>query len=419
MRVLLIAYDNDSYIHLFPLGLAYVASALRNEGHEVQVYSQDVYHYPESHLTQYLEQNTFDVAGVGMCAGYYQYDKLKKIREAVPRDVEFWVGGHLVSPGPDYFRNNLHVTPFIGEYDYAEDLDSLPFPAWDLFQIDYYSLVRFPHANNKDRCLPVITGRGCPFRCNFCYRVHEGYRLRSVENVVEEISYLKERYNVNYIQFADELLMTSPGRTEEICEALKPLGIKWLCNGRLNYAKPNIIKRMKEAGCVFINYGIECFDDTVLKNMNKNLTTKQIEEGVEATLKEGVSPGLNMIWGNIGDTKETLWKSVEFLLKYDDHAQLRTIRPVTPYPGCELYYKAIEMGLLEGIEDFYENKHVNSDLLTVNFTSMTDDEYYNELYKANLELINRYYAVKQTSATGQAKGLYYNRDVSFRGFRQT
>jgi radical SAM superfamily enzyme with C-terminal helix-hairpin-helix motif len=70
---------------------------------------------------------------------------------------------------------------------------------------------------------------------------------------------------------------------------------------------------------------------------------------------------LNIIFGNIGDNKRTLNKGVEFLLKYDDGAQIRTIRPLTPYPGSPLYCYATEKGLLKDAEDFYENKHTNSD----------------------------------------------------------
>ena len=72
MDVLLIVYDNDSYIHSFPLGIGYLASALRNAGHRVVIYNQDQYHYPESHLTEYLTRNHFDVVGLGIVAGYYQ-----------------------------------------------------------------------------------------------------------------------------------------------------------------------------------------------------------------------------------------------------------------------------------------------------------------------------------------------------------
>ncbi len=420
MRVLLIAYDNDSYIHYFPLGLAYVASKMRNEGYEVEIYNQDVYHYPESHLSQYLEDNQFDVVGVGMCAGYYQYAKLMKIAKVIPNDVQFWIGGHLVSPEPDYFKGKTGADYIcVGEYDYERDLDAVPFPAWDLFPIDYYSLIRLPHCDNSDRCFPVLSSRGCPFRCNFCYRMSEGYRLRSVGNILSEISQLVSRYHINYIDFADELLMVNPDRALEMSDMLKPLHIKWMCNGRLNYAKPNVLKAMKESGCVFINYGIESVDDEVLKNMNKKLTVKQIYDGVDATLEAGISPGLNMLWGNIGDNEETLQKAVNFLIRKDDQAQLRTIRPVTPYPGCELYHKAIEMGKLKGVADFYESKHKNSDLLTVNFTGLSDFMFYYNLYEANRRLIDNYYDKRKETTFKQAEELYFENDTSFRGFRQT
>ena len=83
MRVLLVVYDNDSYIHNFPLGIGYIASALRNAGHGVVIYNQDQYHYPESHLADYLTRNRFDVVGVGVIGGYYQYQKLLKLSAAV------------------------------------------------------------------------------------------------------------------------------------------------------------------------------------------------------------------------------------------------------------------------------------------------------------------------------------------------
>jgi radical SAM superfamily enzyme YgiQ (UPF0313 family) len=175
---------------------------------------------------------------------------------------------------------------------------------------------------------------------------------------------------------------------------------------------------MKRAGCVFINYGIEAMDDQVLRNMNKALTTRQIIKGIEATLAAGISPGFNIIFGNIGENRETLNKGVEFLLKYDDGAQMRTIRPVTPYPGSPLYYHAIEKGLLKDCEDFYEHKHLNSDLLAINFTDMTDAEFHQALFDANSKLMTHYFQKKATSAVAQARKLYLEKDPSFRGFRQ-
>ena len=216
-------------------------------------------------------------------------------------------------------------------------------------------------------------------------------------------------------------VMSSPERTVTLCEAFikANLGIKWFCSGRLNYAKPEILKIMKRAGCVFINYGIESVDDNMLKVMNKALTTNQIVEGIEATLAQGISPGFNIIFGNIGETPEILQKGVEFLLKYDDHSQLRTIRPVTPYPGSDLYYYAIEKGLLKDCADFYENKHINSDLLSVNFTDLSDDEFHRVLFEANKTLLEAYYRNLSESMIKSAEKLYSQKDASFRGFRQT
>jgi len=452
-------------IHWFPQGLAYIASALLKEGHDVEIYSQDANHYPEEHLTAYLDENKFDVIGVGIIAGYYQYRKLLKISDAINRSKNrpFYVlGGHGPSPEPEFFLRKTQADAVVigeGEITIVEllsairnhrpldsvkgiayragdkviinerrplikDVDSIPVPAYHLFPIDYYRLLRMPHAANSDFVMPVLSGRGCNFKCNFCYRMDKGYRPRNIYSIIDEIKYLKNNYRINYIAFSDELLMSSEVRTRSLCNAFieEDLNIKWCCNGRLNYASQifsDTLEMMRDAGCVFINYGIESFDDAVLKNMNKNLTTKQITEGVEKTLAAGISPGLNVIFGSIGDNKETLRKGVEFLLKYDDGAQMRTIRPVTPYPGSPLYYYAIEKGLLKDCEDFYENKHINADLLAVNFTELSDDEFHQCLLEANTKLFTNYFNRKLSDLVEQSKKLYLEKDASFRGFRQS
>jgi radical SAM superfamily enzyme YgiQ (UPF0313 family) len=301
-----------------------------------------------------------------------------------------------------------------------KDIDSIPFPAFDLFPMDYYRLRRPPYARKTDFVMRILSGRGCPFQCNFCYRMDKGHRPRSLDSIIEEIQLLKRDYRITYISFTDDLLMSSIERVTALCEAFigSSINIRWDCNGRLNFAKPEVLKLMKKAGCVFINYGIEAMDNQVLKNMRKGLNINLILKGVRETLEIGISPGLNIIFGNIGDNRQTLDKGVEFLLKYDDGAQLRTIRPVTPYPGSPLYYYAIEKGLLKDCEDFYENKHVNSDLLTVNFTDLDDEEFHLSLFVANKKLLANYYQKKLANSIDECKKLYLESDASFRGFRQ-
>jgi anaerobic magnesium-protoporphyrin IX monomethyl ester cyclase len=113
-------------------------------------------------------------------------------------------------------------------------------------------------------------------RCNFCYRMDPGFRLRSTSSIIEEIRMLQSNYGITYIEFVDELLMSSIVRTVEICESFikENIKLKWNCNGRLNYAKKDVLRLMKEAGCVFINYGIESLDENALRAMNKALTVK-------------------------------------------------------------------------------------------------------------------------------------------------
>ena len=119
MRVLLVVYDNESYIHWFPQGLGYIAAVLRREGHEVVIYNQDLHHYPDEHLTRYLDNNLFDVIGFSFIAGYYQYKKAIKISNAInasKRRPYYIIGGHGPAPEPEYFLKKTNAdSVVIGE----------------------------------------------------------------------------------------------------------------------------------------------------------------------------------------------------------------------------------------------------------------------------------------------------------------
>ena len=453
--ILFISYDNGSYIPFFPLNLAYLSEAVVKSGENAIIWNQDLHHGTEASLTDLLNRIKIDAVGFGFCAGYYQYKKAKQISAAVNasyrrKDFAYILGGHGPAAAPEFFLQKLGADYLIvGDGEKAlsnllrslspnnpnptdsssriilgeptED-DSAPIQTYERMgeAMNIYRLIRWPLSKRTDFCFPVLSSRGCRWNCSFCYRMREGFHERTVEAIIEELKWLHNHLGITHFQFADELLMNSEDRTVEISQMLKPLGIKWMCNGRLNYAKPVVLREMKDSGCVFVNYGIEAFDDTVLKNMNKSLTKKQIIDGVEATLEAGLTPGLNIIWGNIGDTVKTLWAGAEFLKKYNEWGvQLRTIRPVTPYPGSELFKCAVENGLIKNTGDFYENLHKNSDLASVQFTGLSNDEFHHCLSIANGELIDRYLLEKHWDYNTQRYQLYEKNDTSFRGFRQT
>jgi anaerobic magnesium-protoporphyrin IX monomethyl ester cyclase len=131
MKILLVVYDNNSYIHWFPQGLGYIAAALRSHNHEVQVYSQDRDHYPDEHLTHFLDNNHFDIIGISIIAGYFQYRKLLRLSQAInnSRDRPFFIiGGHGPSPEPSYFLKKTNADAVVigeGEETVIELVESI------------------------------------------------------------------------------------------------------------------------------------------------------------------------------------------------------------------------------------------------------------------------------------------------------
>ena len=194
------------------------------------------------------------------------------------------------------------------------------------------------------------------------------------------------------------------------------LGVRWSCHGRLRAAAPDILDMMKRAGCVYINYGIESLDQKVLDLMNKHQTVEEAYIGVENTIKAGINPGLNILWGSLGDTKKSLQKGKDFLIKYNVDIQMKNIKPVTPFPGTALFKTAVERGLLKDADDFYK-KYTNSDRMTVNFTDIPDSEFYKLLFEANKEIISAYYEKSADDAIEGYRRCYLENDFSFRGPR--
>jgi radical SAM superfamily enzyme YgiQ (UPF0313 family) len=440
-NVLLISYDNDSHIPFFPMNLFYLAGALKEAKHNVGCWFQDIHHGSEESLTKLLDENPIDVVGLGFCAGYWQYEKAKKISKAINnskrrKDFIYALGGHGPAGAIEYFLHKMEADSGVlgdGEKAICEIIegkkgivqgepitrDEAPIGVYEEFPLDIYRLIRWPTSKRTDFCFPILSSRGCKWHCSFCYRMREGFWERSIEAIIEEIKWLHHHVGINHFNFADELLMSSERRTEKICEAILALDfkIKWDCSGRLNFATSPLLMLMKKSGAQYINYGIESLNQKILNQMGKGLTLDQIVNGVEATLTQGLSPGLNLLWGFPMNNGQDLREEVEFLKKYDPCHELRTIRPVTPYPGCPLFVKAVGAGLVRDAEDFYENKHKNSDLISVNFMDMPIEMAHQKLLSANLQLIQNYYEKRQNGVRKSANKLY-NGDTSFRGFRE-
>ena len=460
MKILIVNYDNESSVNTLPLGVLYVTGYLRANGFkDVQYYSQDIYRYSEDHLTRFLNENHFDIIGIGFVAGYFQHKKIKAICNGI-REVKnkpfIVLGGHGPTPVSEFSIRTygadavvlgegelpfLNLVTAIANNDSLgnikgiaykdgdkvvvnerqspiKDLDSLPHPYIDPLPMEYYINKKFLQMKPVDRMMYMITSRGCNYRCNFCQRLEKGIRFRSVESVIDELKKYIRDFSITFIVFWDELFMFSEKRVVSICEAIlrENIKINFWCTGRLNIVNDKILEMLKRAGCTYIDYGIEQFDNCALKGMNKKLTEDEIVRGIELTQKRKIYVAFNIIFGNVGDTRQSLEKSLDLLRKYNDYGQLRVIRPVTPYPGSDLYNTAIERGLLTGPEDFYE-KHKNVELLTCNFTDIPDEEFYKLLFEANKEIISDYYEYLTKQNINDFKGVYSAKDYDFRGGR--
>jgi radical SAM superfamily enzyme YgiQ (UPF0313 family) len=441
-NVLLISYDNDSFLPLFPQNIFYLLGALKKRNHNIGVWFQDIHHEPDEKLNQILDQGYFNVIGIGAVAGYYPYRKLKSLSKVINshksrKKIQYVLGGHGPAGAPEFFLKKMGADAVVvgeGEQaicDIAEkgtkgiikaNNVNGDYPSLDCYQsfpMDIYRLNRCPTSNRTEFTMPILSSRGCKWSCSFCYRMRSGFHEREIPAIMEEIRFLHKNYAISHFDFEDELLMASQKRTEEICQAILklPFKIKWDCNGRLNFGTLNLLETMKKSGCEYVNYGIESLNQKILNQMGKGLTLNQIHQGVEVTLKVGLSPGLNLLWGFPGDTEQNLKDEVAFLKKYDPCDELRTIRPVTPYPGCKLFDEAVEKGLVKDTEEFYETKHVNSDLISINFMDISDKDAHRMLLEANTELVKNYVNKKTEKTLLSAQNLYLKGDTSFRGYR--
>ena len=222
-----------------------------------------------------------------------------------------------------------------------QDLDAIPFPAWDLFNVKgVYS--RYPSHHSifhAKRLGSIYTTRGCPFQCTFCY-TEKTVRQRSVPNVIEELKELKLRYGIRHIMIADDLFIVRKERTIAFCEAMlkNKMKMTWSATGRCNIVNRELVKLMKAAGCDFLGLGIESGSQTVLQSMKKNQTPQQIVEAVKMVQEAGITPGGTFIIGLPAETRGTIRETVEVYKKINRYrTHVNKFFFATPYPGTALY----------------------------------------------------------------------------------
>ncbi|MDK2781284.1 MAG: anaerobic magnesium-protoporphyrin monomethyl ester cyclase [Archaeoglobi archaeon] len=236
--------------------------------------------------------------------------------------------------------------------EFIEDLDSLPFPAFDLMPLEKYSIF-----GDKLDHFPMITSRGCPFGCRYCVSsalFGRKFRARSAGNVVDEMEWLVNEFQAKRIAFSDDTFTLDKRRVEEICEEIcrRGLDVEWTCTSRVDTVSRELLRKMKKAGCAHIYYGVESASERVLDYYRKGIKLDEVRKAVEMTKDEGISVTCSFIIGAPFETREEMRKTLRFSVELNpDYAQFSLL---TPYPGTEIYEEAKEKGLLltENYDEF-------------------------------------------------------------------
>ena len=216
------------------------------------------------------------------------------------------------------------------------DLDSLAFPAFDLYPLQKYT------AGNslfgQSRIFPIMSGRGCPYECSFCFRLHgSSVRTRSVENVIQEMRRDIDFFNTRQFFFQDETFTLDRARTLRFCDRFLAQGLihkaDWICETRVDAVDRDLLKKMKQAGCSLINYGIESGSQDILDRSRKRITLEQIHQAVAYTKEADIRTFTNFIIGNPYDTPGTIEQTIKLAFALNSDFASFTI--LTPFPGTE------------------------------------------------------------------------------------
>ncbi len=206
------------------------------------------------------------------------------------------------------------------------------------------------------------------------------------------MAYLVEKYRLDGFYMVDDLLMLSQEKITNFCQAVieRGLRIRYNCNGRVNTVTPEIIRLLKESGCISVFYGLESGNDEILKMMSKKTTTDQIYNAIRLTREAGIFAEYAFMFGQPGENEETL-KDTVHMLKKISYGEFRSnkISGCVPFPGTGLYDWCKEAGRIKDDQDFYDryvSQDWSLDQVPINMTELDDDNLRNIFNKANREL---------------------------------
>jgi len=415
-------YDKEARTHLPPLGLLYLASYMRDQGHSVHVVDMKVQEQAPKDIIPVLENFQPDLIGISCITVNFLsvLDLINTIKRY--KDIPLVLGGPsptlypketLQHKGIDYIicgsgqvplgelcnqleagKSGIDISNCYSPGHLSSNIcppkltnpDNFPFPDRTALSIDSYSLPLCP----ENPTTSMISSIGCCFKCRFCdCKNNSPMRLRLPENVVREMEQVQQ-LNIRSIMFQDDLFTISSKRVEKLCNLIieRGLDLHWSVKSRIDCIEPLLLKLMKEAGCFNIHFGIESGNDKTLVRMNKGITTEQIRAVVQDTKDAGLSVTGNFMLGYPGENKEDVENTIAFAEELQLNISQFSI--TMDAPGTELYAEAISVG--RRTSDVYQDFILNPET-----TDITDLFSSNLLDKETLlELMQQAYSRTRT-----------------------
>ena len=234
-----------------------------------------------------------------------------------------------------------------------QNLDELPFVAWDLLPMDKYRAHNwhcFDHINQRQPYAVIYTSLGCPFNCSYCnihalYNSKPGIRYRSPEKVVEEIDFLVKNYNIKNLKVIDELFVLRKDRVMRICDLIIKSGydLNMWAYARVDTVSEPLLKKMKQAGFNWIAFGIESANKKVRQDVSKRIKQEKIQKAIEMTRAAGIHIIGNFIFGLPEDDFETMRETLDMAKEFNfEYVNFYT---AMAYPGSQLYLDALREGI--------------------------------------------------------------------------
>ncbi len=429
----------------FPWGVATVMRCLEDDGHHINlldIYGDDL--LPDE-VEENLRSKTYQYVCISGFASYnYSYVLwLARTVKKLKRDMPVIIGGILADlhyelllakpeidicvlgegelTAVDLFRNIDNLSKVKGiafkksgkiiktpPRELIENLDSLPLPNFDLWNMDRYlkgnlwaddATTKFeeypgelPKTSQLNPNMSVFFGRGCPFSCKFCSRSYQTVRYKTPDKVIQELKVLIEKFGIKAFHFYDELVVFKRKTVLELCEKIKPLNVYWDCQGRVNTVDEDLMRVLKQSNCYSIGFGFESGNTGMLKAMGKAVTREDNLRILKAAKKVGMHLKIQLMCGYPGETKETIADTVS-MMKISELPP-RRMSWATPLPGADLYADALNKGMVEDEEEYLMRLgklSMNSPHgIVLNVSGQPDKEMIRLIYKGQADMERNY-----------------------------